>query len=176
MAADKSRRHLSLLAELGIPAGYGTNPFLPVYSEASEVIDVEPNIVGRMQQLTPATAQAWSSMRAQAQKDAVQLLLVSGFRTYEYQAGLIRRKLEAGQSIEAIMRVNVAPGYSQHHTGNAIDIATPGCKPLLEEFETSVAFAWLHENAVRFGFLMSYPRGNPEGLSYEPWHWYRAQD
>jgi D-alanyl-D-alanine carboxypeptidase len=174
MAADKSRKHLSLLAELGIPGGYGTNPFLPVYTEASEVIDVEPNIVGRMQQLTPSTALAWSDMRAQAQKDAVQLLLVSGFRSLEYQAGLIRKKLEAGQLIEAIMRVNVAPGYSQHHTGNAIDIATPGCKPLLEEFEESTAFAWLQENAGNFGFLLSYPRGNPECLAYEPWHWFRT--
>ncbi len=175
MAVDNSRRHLPLLAALGIPAGYGANPFLPVYTEASEVIDVEPNIVGRMQQLTSPTALAWSAMRAQAQKDAVQLLLVSGFRSLEYQAGLIRKKLEAGQLIEAIMRVNVAPGYSQHHTGNAIDIATPGCKPLLEEFEDSPAFAWLKENAGSFGFTLSYPRGNPEGLAYEPWHWYRTE-
>jgi len=175
LSADKSRKHLSLLAELGIPSSYGKNPYLPVYSEASEVIDVEPNIVGRMQQLTPSTAQAWSDMRARAQKDAVQLLLVSGFRSLDYQAGLIRKKLEAGHLIEAIMRVNVAPGYSQHHTGNAIDIATPGCKPLLEEFEESIAFAWLQENAGRFGFTLSYPRNNAEGLAYEPWHWYRTQ-
>jgi D-alanyl-D-alanine carboxypeptidase len=174
MTLDKSIRHLPLLAELGIPAGYGKNPYLPVYTEASDVIDVEPNIVGRIQQLTPATALAWHAMRDQALQDDVQLLLVSGFRSLEYQAGLIRRKLEAGQLIEAIMRVNVAPGYSQHHTGNAIDIATPGCKPLLEEFEETAAFVWLQENAKSFGFVLSYPRGNPEGLTYEPWHWYRT--
>lgn len=174
MTLDKSIRHLPLLAELGIPARYGTTPFLPVYTEASEVIDVEPNIVGRMQQLTPSSALAWSAMRAQARRDGVQLLMVSGFRSLEYQAGLIRKKLEAGQLIEEIMRVNVAPGYSQHHTGNAIDIATPGSKPLLEEFENSTAFIWLQENAGSFGFELSYPRGNPECLAYEPWHWYRA--
>jgi len=174
MTLDKSIRHLPLLAELGIPAGYGKSPYLPVYTEASEVIDVEPNIVGRMQQLTPSSAVAWNAMREQARQDDVQLLLVSGFRSLEYQAGLIRRKLEAGQLIEAIMRVNVAPGYSQHHTGNAIDIATPGSKPLLEEFEESIAFAWLQENAESFGFVLSYPRGNPEGLAYEPWTWYCA--
>jgi D-alanyl-D-alanine carboxypeptidase len=127
-----------------------------------------------MQQLTPVTAQAWTAMRAEAMRDDVQLLLVSGFRSLEYQAGLIRRKLDAGQLIDIILQVNVAPGFSQHHTGNAIDIATPGCKPLLEEFEESDAFAWLQDNAGRFGFVLSYPRNNPERLAYEPWHWYRT--
>ena len=109
-----------------------------------------------------------------ARKDDVELLLVSGFRSVDYQAGLIRNKLNSGQRIEDILQVNVAPGFSQHHTGRAIDLATPGYKPLLEEFEESAAFAWLQEYAAKFGFAMSYPRNNPEGIIYEPWHWYRA--
>ena len=106
----------------------------------------------------------------------LRLVLVSGFRSIEYQAGLIRNKLDAGQEIDAILKVNVAPGYSQHHTGNAVDIATPGFKPLLEEFENSPAFAWLGDNAIQFGFTLSYPRDNPEGISYEPWHWHRSPE
>ena len=31
--------------------------------------------------------------------------------------------------------------------------------------------AWLRTNAPRFGFHLSYPRNNPHGIGYEPWHW-----
>jgi D-alanyl-D-alanine carboxypeptidase len=98
-------------------------------------------------------------------------LLVSGFRSVDYQAGLIRTKLDRGQAIEAILQVNAAPGFSEHHTGQAVDIATPGSRPLTEEFEDTPAFEWLTREADRFGFSMSYPRNNPFGLIYEPWHW-----
>jgi len=32
-------------------------------------------------------------------------------------------------------------------------------------------FAWLARHAHRFGFAMTYPRGNRLGIAYEPWHW-----
>lgn len=158
-------------AKLGIPDDYGVDPPLPRYFEASELVDVEPNVVGRMQRLAPETADAWRRMKRTALEDSVELLIVSGFRSVSHQLELFRSKLAAGQSLEAILAVNTAPGYSEHHTGRAIDIATPGCRPLTEEFEHSAAFAWLTANAQRFGFRMPYPRGNPFGLCYEPWHW-----
>jgi D-alanyl-D-alanine carboxypeptidase len=175
MAIMTKPEHHVLLAELGVPEGYGSNPLLPVYAEATDLVEAGLNIVGRMQSLTPATAAAWLRMLNQAKAEQIELIMVSGFRSLEYQAGLIKRKLDAGQTIAEILQVNVAPGFSQHHTGKAIDIATPGYKPLLEEFEESPAFAWLTENAGHFGFSLSYPRGNPEGITYEPWHWYREE-
>jgi len=162
--------------ELGIPADYGTEPRLRRYEEATRLTDIGPNIMGRPQRLTPASATAWRQMCAAAGNDKITLLAVSGFRSIEYQAMLIRRKITSGQLIEDILQVNVAPGFSQHHTGNAIDIATPGFKPLMEEFEFSPAFSWLQQYAKDFGFSLSYPRGNPEGIIYEPWHWYRDSD
>jgi D-alanyl-D-alanine carboxypeptidase len=67
--------------------------------------------------------------------------------------------------------VNAAPGHSEHHTGRAVDIATPGSRPLTEEFEQTDAFRWLSSRAVEFGFSLTYPRDNPWGIAYEPWHW-----
>ena len=157
--------------ELGIPADYGKSGGPPSYDEAQELVEVGPNLVGRMQRLAPAAAQQWQVMVDAAAADGVTLLIVSGFRSYEYQAALIRKKINAGQSITKILAVNAAPGHSEHHTGLAVDIATPGSRPLTEEFEDSRAFAWLGENAGRFGFSMSYPRDNPWGIIYEPWHW-----
>ncbi len=157
--------------ELGIPVNYGESGGPPAYAEAGDLVEVGPNLVGRMQRLAPAAARRWADMVAAAADDGVTLLIVSGFRSYDYQAALIRKKINAGQSIAEILEVNAAPGHSEHHTGRAVDIATPGSRPLTEEFEDSAAFGWLGENAYRFDFAMSYPRDNPWGIIYEPWHW-----
>lgn len=157
--------------ELGIPADYGAAGGPPAFAEAEELVDVGPNLVGRMQRLTPAAAGQWQAMVDAADSVGIQLLIVSGFRGIEYQAALIRKKLEAGQLIEAILAVNAAPGHSEHHTGLAVDIATPGSRPLTEEFEATAAFRWLESRAIEFGFSLTYPRDNPWGIAYEPWHW-----
>ena len=160
-----------LFADLGIPSDYGRDPRRPKFAEATDLTDVEPNVVGTMQRLAPDTAAAWRKMKLSAAGDGVQLLLVSGFRSIRHQAEIIRRKLEAGQEIATILAVNAAPGFSEHHTGRAIDIATPGTRPLTTEFESSLAFPWLQVNAAAFGFRMPYGRGNRFGFEYEPWHW-----
>lgn len=157
--------------ELGIPDSYARSGGPPAFGEATELVDVGPNLVGRMQRLTPAAAGQWAAMVEAAADDGVTLLIVSGFRSYQYQAALIRKKIHSGQSITDILAVNAAPGHSEHHTGLAVDIATPGSRPLTEEFEDSEAFRWLGAQAHRFGFSMSYPRDNPWGIIYEPWHW-----
>ena len=160
-----------LFANLGIPIDYGVNPRRPGYAEAKILVAAEPNSVGRVQKLTPDTAEAWLNMKQAAHEEDVELLMVSGFRSVSYQTELFRNKLASGQSIEQILKVNAAPGFSQHHTGKAIDIATPGSRPLTEEFEASAAFGWLQFRAAQFGFTMPYGRNNAFGLNYEPWHW-----
>lgn len=157
--------------ELGIPDDYGQIDGPPVFDEAIDLVEIGPNLVGRQQRLTPSAAASWEAMGVAAKADGVALMIVSGFRSVEYQARLIRKKINAGQEIAAILKVNTAPGHSEHHTGLAVDIATPGSRPLTEEFETTEAFDWLGRNAGRFEFSMTYPRNNPWGIIYEPWHW-----
>ncbi len=157
--------------ELGIHANYGLETGLQAFDEASELVEIGPNLVGHIQRLTPETGKRWADMAAAAAEVNILLLVVSGFRGVNYQADLIRKKIAAGQLIGDILKVNTAPGFSEHHTGTAIDIATPGSRPLTEDFENTEAFQWLTEEAVGFGFSMTYPRENPWGISYEPWHW-----
>lgn len=163
-------------AELGIPAEYGMNPLLPAYTDAIRLEEVEPSILGRMERLEPGTAAAWRDMKAAAAEDGVVLLLVSGFRSVARQIALIRSKLERGDTIGDILKVNAAPGYSEHHTGRAVDIATPGSRPLTEAFEHTEAFFWLEHNAARFKFRMPYGRGNRYGFAFEPWHWSQLEE
>lgn len=159
------------LEKLGITAAIRDELRVPPHPEAESLVACEPDMFGREQQMTPATEKAWREMRDAAMEDDIELLLVSAFRSVEYQCELIQRKLADGQCIEDILKVNAAPGYSEHHTGRALDLSTPGCEPLIEAFEETRAFDWLCQNASRFGFSMSYPRENPMGIDYEPWHW-----
>jgi D-alanyl-D-alanine carboxypeptidase len=115
-------------------------------------------------------------MKTAAAAENVELLIVSGFRSIEYQVELFLKKLAAGISIEDILDVNAAPGFSEHHTGRAVDIATRGARPLTEEFETTPAFAWLRLHAADFAFQLTYDRGNRHGFCYEPWHWSQIAD
>lgn len=156
---------------LGIGGDYSKTRQLPAQLEAARLVCIGHDIFQREQFLAPKAARAWKMMKENAADEGVLLQVVSAYRSVDYQDGIIRRKLEKGQSIEDILRVSAAPGFSEHHSGRAVDLTTPGAAVLEEEFEETEAFAWLLINARRFGFHLSFPRGNPHGVAYEPWHW-----
>jgi len=149
---------------------------MPLQQECTALVDTELDVFGRQPRLDARAFAAWTSMKAAAMRDGVELQLVSAFRSIAYQRDLIQRKLARGDSIAAILAVNAAPGYSEHHTGRALDIGTPGYAHLEIEFEASPAFAWLELHAADFGFHLSFPRGNVYGVQYEPWHWCYSTD
>ena len=120
--------------------------------------------------LAPA-ARAWTHLREAALRDDIVLEAISGYRSHDYQLGIFERKLARGQTVDEILAVNAAPGFSEHHAGTALDIGTPDEPPAEESFERTPAFAWLRDHAAGYGFHMSYPRDNPHGIVYEPWHW-----
>lgn len=122
------------------------------------------------------TKHAWLRMRKAAKLDNVILEAISGFRSYLYQKGIFDRKLARGHTIEQILKVNAAPGFSEHHSGRALDIGTPNEPAAEESFESTDAFKWLCQNASVFGFQLSYPRNNPHKINYEPWHWCRQEN
>jgi D-alanyl-D-alanine carboxypeptidase len=156
---------------LGVPNDYGRERHLRRVHEPSLLSFVGDDINQRPQWLASRAARAWVHMRAAAAGVGIELQIVSAFRSVEYQLGIVQRKLERGQSLAEILRVSAAPGYSEHHSGRAIDITTPGFAALEEAFERSAAFAWLEKNARSYSFHLSYPRRNPHRIAYEPWHW-----
>lgn len=156
---------------LGVPPNYGRERGLKVVREPSRLVCAGADIHGRLQWLAAPAAAAWQRMQAAAGNDGIVVQLVSAFRSASYQLEILRRKCDRGQSMEEILKVSAAPGYSEHHSGRVVDVTTPGYAALEEEFESSAAFAWLSRNAKDHGFHLSYPRGNPHGIAYEPWHW-----
>ena len=161
----------SVLESLGISVDAIAARSLVRYPEATGLIVAEIGENGREHRLVPAAARAWGSLREAARAEGVVITIVSAFRSVERQAEIVRAKLARGQSIEEILSVSAPPGYSEHHTGRAVDVTTVGVPPLELEFEGSDAFAWLSRHAARFGFILSYPRKNRQGYMYEPWHW-----
>ncbi|HJV79844.1 M15 family metallopeptidase [Noviherbaspirillum sp.] len=159
------------LDALGIPGELIARKRLPFYVEASELVIAETDESNREYLLVPEAAQAWWAMKDAAQEDGVVLEVVSAFRSVERQIEIIRAKLERDMPIETILTLSAPPGYSEHHTGRAVDINTPGCVATEEPFEHTDAFRWLCRHADRFSFTLSYPRGNDLGFIYEPWHW-----
>jgi D-alanyl-D-alanine carboxypeptidase len=158
--------------QLGIAEDYARTCGMPSQPECSNLVAVAPDVFGRPALLEQQTAAAWQSMQAAAAAAGLTLQLVSAYRSYDYQHQLFQRKLERGLSIADILQVNAAPGFSEHHSGCAIDLGCPDFPPLEEVFDQSPAFHWLTQHAGTFGFRMSFPRDNPYGVMYEPWHWY----
>jgi D-alanyl-D-alanine carboxypeptidase len=159
------------LGLLGITSAYLQQRGLRLYGEASELVRADTGADGREFLLTPAAARAWRAMQAAAAADGITLVLESAYRSVARQVEILQAKLAAGQALADVLLLVAPPGCSEHHTGCAVDIGTPGSVALREEFEATTAFAWLRSNAGQHGFVMSFPRGNAQGYSYEPWHW-----
>ncbi len=166
-----AQRIAALSRELGIPADYATLRELALQPEGTSLVSIGKDNDGRDCRLSPECAVAWRAMRERARTYNIELVPLSGFRSVDRQAEIIRGKLSVGERIEDILKSIAAPGYSEHHTGCAIDIGTPGVLPLEEAFATTAAYAWLVSHGATFGFHLSYPRNNRAGFIYEPWHW-----
>ena len=143
------------------------------YNEApeSELQSVTPD--NRIR-LRIAAAKKFQQMVAAARKDGVQIQPISGFRSISEQQYLFFDiKEQRAQGATKRAEVSAPPGYSEHHTGYSVDLGdrTSPTTNLSPSFEKTAAFAWLEKNAARYSFELSFPRDNPQGVSYEPWHW-----
>ena len=143
------------------------------YSEAPPQ-ELQPIVADGSIKLSEAAAEQFQAMVAAARASGVVLVPISGFRSAQTQENLFFDiKAARGQVATKRAAVSAPPGYSEHHTGYAVDIgdgAVPATN-LNTTFENTRAFNWLSANAARFSFEMSFPKDNPQGVSYEPWHW-----
>ncbi len=145
----------------------------------SEPNESELVVVGRYRQtgrevkLRSDAARALLDLMAQARNEGVAIMPISGFRTIAYQEALFQKAVAKYGSEDAAVRWVGRPGHSEHHTGLVVDLGeeeSPACD-VEPPFEKTRAFRWLQKNAAQFGFELSYPRDNPRGVHYEPWHW-----
>ena len=109
-----------------------------------------------------------------ASQKGISLQLLSGFRSIELQRDIFyENKSFRNQTAVQRSRDSAPPGYSEHSTGYAIDVGD-GNYPETHfevEFEQTPAFKWMKRFASKYHFVLSFPAGNKQGVSYEPWHW-----
>lgn len=118
-------------------------------------------------------AEALEELFAQARAEGIELVGVSGYRSYERQAAIFAANVRRYGSEEMANRVSARPGESEHQTGLAMDISSPSVQnQLVEELGETAAGRWLATNAADFGFIIRYPEGKEgiTGYQYEPWH------
>jgi D-alanyl-D-alanine carboxypeptidase len=124
--------------------------------------------------LRRSAAQSFLAMQAAAKQDGITLIPLSGYRSRRDQEQLFFGiKAQRNESVSQRADVSAPPGYSEHHTGYAIDIGD-GSQPKTNVdplFEQTSAFYWLKKHAQRYNFELSFSKGNSQGVSYEPWHW-----
>lgn len=143
------------------------------YAEAP-ASELQKIVAGSQIKLRQPAAQEFQAMLRAARASGIILVPISGFRSIQEQQHVyFDIQAQRGQTVTKRAEVSAPPGYSEHHTGYAVDIgdaATPATN-LNPNFDKTKAFQWLSANAARFHFEMSFPKGNPQGVSYEPWHW-----
>lgn len=159
------------LQQLGISRQILAARGLQPIDEAKDLVIAETGDDGRDHLLAPEAAAAWREMKQAAQRDGINLWIVSAFRSVDRQFTLVSRKLDSGARLETVLTVSAPPGYSEHHSGRAVDIGTPESASLDLGFAETDAFQWLLHRASGFAFFLSYPAGNVYGYEYEPWHW-----
>ena len=102
------------------------------------------------------------------------LHVVSGYRSYASQNSVYKRYAQRdGQAVADTYSARA--GHSEHQTGLAVDITQKAPSGSLRKlrFEDTAQYAWLLENAYKYGFILRYPEGytSVTGYLYEPWHW-----
>ncbi len=147
--------HTELVAA---PAGFGVGQACLVHRDAA------PDLA-RMLTAATLTPGVGATLRG-----------ISCFRAIAHQRAVFCHHGRPGKCGDPAMRARSVgpPGYSEHATGYAIDFGirpSPGCADVDPCMATSPAGRWLISHAPEFGFELSFPMGNAQGVTWEPWHW-----
>ena len=120
-------------------------------------------------------AEAFKKMKKSAKNEGLKLKVVSGYRSSHYQIQIFRRKFKdangqyiypTDEQMKARLKYSAPSGYSEHHTGLAVDI-----NETEDWFKDTKEYEWLLKHAGEYGFENSFPENNSQGLGFEPWHW-----
>ena len=148
---------------------------LPDDYEAKVPLVTVKNSLGREFQIERDTYAHFVRLREALLKQGIQIELDSVYRS-------VYRQQELGEEFsekygEDYVRQYVAvPGYSEHHTGLAVDICLVVDGKVIDDKDEMIAqkdiFAQIHPLLAAYGFILRYPPGleGITGYNYEPWH------
>ncbi len=155
---------LALGRDTGLPDGF-----------APKILSVVPNTIktNGIICLTPETLEAFTRLYTDAAGSGVGLSITSGYRRPEIQ-DYLKNLYVSTQGASALAGI-ADPGHSEHQLGTAMDLAVASRKYAStdDSFGMTPEALWLTQNAYKYGFVLSYPKGKDliTGYKYEPWHW-----
>lgn len=126
---------------------------------------------GTQKQTRMEVYEAFKSMWEDAYKEGIYLIIDSAFREYDKQES-VYREYENKHGTKFADSIAARPGFSEHQTGLALDIYSKECTSA-SQFKDTKTYAWLIENAHKYGFILRYPKGKEKitGYNYESWHY-----
>ncbi len=104
-----------------------------------------------------------------AAQEGKQLKIISAYRSFNTQSSL-KSSYKVTYGAGTANKFSADQGYSEHQLGTTIDFTTPTTGDNFNAFDSTAEFTWLMNNAHKYGFILSYPKGNSYYV-YEPWHW-----
>lgn len=115
-------------------------------------------------------ADAYDQMKNDAKKEGLLLSITSAYRSYETQ-NIIYQRYKNEHGLTWADSYSARPGHSEHQTGLALDITSNSSN--FDTFENTKEYAWLIENAYKYGFFLRYPNSQEyiTGYHYESWHY-----
>ena len=111
-------------------------------------------------------ANALVQLFAAASAEGVNLVMNSGYRSYAQQQALYNHDV-AARGAAVADEFSARPGFSEHQSGLAADVAQAKGKP-----SSKNAAAWLAAHSHEYGYIIRFPAGKKAitGFHYEPWH------
>jgi LAS superfamily LD-carboxypeptidase LdcB len=149
-----------------LPSEFIPGDLSPVHVESWHVVE------GTHHLMRETAARAAEDLFQAAEAEGLFLIATSGYRSYALQTVLHTQAINDWGPEEARRR-SAVPGHSEHQLGLALDISTFALNgELVQALSETSEGIWLHQNAHRFGFIVSYPKGRETdtGFIYEPWH------
>jgi len=154
---------------------------IPVhYLDGVEWVEVQ-STDGELCKVEKVCYQHFCSLAQKMQEFGISLTINSAFRSIDEQKQLFEERIQEVGLEEALQYV-AKPGYSEHHTGLAIDINIWSKEEKMlvktDEYRDKILakkeaeYAILHELLKQYGFILRFPKGKEEitKVSYEPWH------
>lgn len=120
-------------------------------------------------QMFDQATNAFNKMQQDAQKEGINLYIISRYRSYSLQKWLYAKYKSECKDVDTF---SAKAGYSEHQTGLAFDL-NDSKTSVRDSFEFTDAYKWLKENSYKYGFILRYPKGKSyiTGYKFEPWHY-----
>lgn len=148
---------------------------LPDDYEARVPLITVKNSMGKEFQIEKETYAHFVKLRDALLKEGIQIELDSVYRSVARQWEIVHEFTEK-YGEDYVKKYVAVPGYSEHHTGLAVDICLVVNGNVIDDNDEMIAereiFAKVHALLPEYGFILRYPEGKDAitGYAYEPWH------